>query len=115
MPHLILECSDKIAGSIKFDPLFNHLHQYLAENLPTQVNSCKSRVAIRDHYYIGNNYEKNLFIHLTLKILPGRTDETKNKVCTHIHNFLKDLIEKQGIDNTSISVELLELSPYYVK
>ena len=49
MPHLILECSDILVSKIKFGQLFNHLHQYLADNLPTQVSSCKSRVTIREH------------------------------------------------------------------
>lgn len=115
MPHLILECSDNIASNIDFNSMFNHLHHYLADTLPTQITSCKSRVNIYDHYFIGNDFEKNLFIHLTIKILPGRTAETKKKVCAYIHNYLNDLLERKAINNTSVSVELLELSSFYIK
>lgn len=115
MPHLILECSDKIASNIDLKSIFNHLHQYLAENLPTHVTSCKSRVRIYDNYFIGNAFENNLFMHLTLKILPGRSPETKNRVCEYIHRYLKGLIRNCDHEKTSISIELLELSAFYFK
>ncbi|KTD12132.1 5-carboxymethyl-2-hydroxymuconate Delta-isomerase [Legionella jamestowniensis] len=115
MPHLILECSEKIALNINFNSIFNHLHQYLADNLPTQITSCKSRVRIYDNYFIGNEFEKNLFLHLTLKILPGRTPETKNRVCEYIHHYFKGLIRNSDLEKTSISIELLELSAFYFK
>lgn len=115
MPHLILECSDKIASEIHFRSMFDHLHHYLADNLPTQITSCKSRIRIYDHYFIGDDFENNLFMHLTLKILPGRTIETKNKVCKDIQNYLKSLLKDKITEKTSISIELLELSSFYFK
>ncbi|WP_367275755.1 5-carboxymethyl-2-hydroxymuconate Delta-isomerase [Marivirga sp.] len=115
MPHLILECSDKIASNINFNSLFIHLHQYLADNLPTQITSCKSRVRIYDNYFIGDEFEKNLFMHLTLKILPGRSAKIKNRICEYIHHHLKGLVMNNDLEKTSISIELLELSAFYFK
>ncbi|AHE67555.1 5-carboxymethyl-2-hydroxymuconate Delta-isomerase [Legionella oakridgensis] len=114
MPHLILECSNNIASTIDFKPLFQTLHQLLADKLPTQITSCKSRVVIHDHYFIGNDFEHGAFIHLTIKILPGRTNELKSELAKQILDIINTNISQHHL-NTATSVEILDLSPQYFK
>lgn len=115
MPHLILECSDNIAAINDFKTLFQQLHQLLAAALPTQISSCKSRVITYGKYYIGANFENNSFLHLTIKIMPGRTDAVKSSVGKQVLNILNQLIQDLNISNAAISVEIIDLTTNYFK
>ncbi|MBA3535121.1 MAG: hypothetical protein H0T84_00690 [Tatlockia sp.] len=115
MPHLILECSNSIASAIDFKSLFQKLHRFLEVKLPTQITSCKSRVAIYDHCFIGCDFDKTSFIHLTIKILPGRPDTIKFEVTKQILDILIQVISEYKLNDTAISVDILDLSPQYIK
>jgi len=114
MPHLIFECSDEIKSKLPFKQIFIELHQMLSDLLPTQISSCKSRVFPYSQYLVGDD-ESKLFIHLTIKILPGRTTETKSKASERVLELLKQVINDLRITNISISVEVLDLSVSYLK
>ncbi|KTC81522.1 5-carboxymethyl-2-hydroxymuconate Delta-isomerase [Legionella brunensis] len=115
MPHLILECSDNVASAVDFNPLFKTLHQLLADKLPTQITSCKSRIAVYDKYFIGNDFDNGSFVHLTIKILPGRTNELKSKLAQQILDILSAIICRCNFSKTAMSVEILDLSSQYFK
>lgn len=115
MPHLLLECSDNIAPVLNFDSIFNNLHEFLAGTLPTQIESCKSRCTIYSNYFIGKDFTKSSFIHLTIKILPGRTKEIKKQVGTYVLDLFKRELAMHHREDTCISVEILDLSEQYYK
>ena len=114
MPHIIFECSDAIKSKLSFEQLFIELHKMLSHLLPTQISSCKSRVVPYSQYLVGND-EANLFVHLTIKILPGRTTEVKNKTSEKVLELLEQVINDLHMINVSISVEVLDLSTSYLK
>lgn len=114
MPHLIFECSDEIKSKLSFDQIFVELHQMLSDVLPTQISSCKSRVVPYNQYLVGDD-ENNLFIHLTIKILSGRTSEVKNKASEKALELLEQVINDLNMTKVSISVEVLDLSASYLK
>ena len=115
MPHLILECSGNISNEIPFETLFQQLHQLLAGALPTQLASFKSRVISYEKYYVGTDFEKNAFLHLTIKIMPGRSDEVKDLVGKEVLKMLNDLNNDLDLNNVSLSVELIDLNTHYFK
>lgn len=115
MPHLILECSDNISNIIPFETIFTQLHQLLSTALPTQISSCKGRVITHDKYFIGADFSKNSFLHLTIKIMPGRSDEVKQKVGKGVLKTLEDLTNDLNLNNVPISVELIDLNTHYFK
>lgn len=114
MPHLIFECSEELKSRISFEPIFLALHTKLSELLPTQISSCKSRVITSQDYLVGDK-ENNLFIHLTIKILSGRTNEIKQQAGEKILTYLKEIVQELSIIDVSISVEILDLSQNYYK
>lgn len=114
MPHLIFECSDEIQLKLPFKQIFIELHQMLSDLLPTQISSCKSRVFPYCQYLVGDD-ENNLFIHLTIKILPGRTTEVKSKAAGKVIELLEQVANDLNMTKVSISVEVVDLSASYLK
>lgn len=114
MPHLIFECSKEIKSKLSFEKIFIDLHTTLSDLLPTQISSCKSRVVPCSEYLVGDD-EKNLFLHVTIKILPGRTTELKDTVAKDVLEVLKQVLIELDMANVSISVEVQDLSVSYQK
>lgn len=114
MPHLIFECSQELEQQLPFQQIFADCHQMLSDLLPTQITSCKSRIIPYSKYLVGDE-SKNMFIHLTIRILPGRSQEVKSDAAGKAITIVRQNLRTLDIINTSISVDLYELSPHYMK
>lgn len=114
MPHLIFECSQQLEQKLSFQTIFNDCHLMLSELLPTQITSCKSRIISCNQYLVGDDRD-NMFIHLTIRILPGRSEEVKSAVIAKSKSIIRQSLCELEIKNTSISVDLYDLSPNYQK
>lgn len=116
MPQLILECSSNVLEKNNINKLFQELHSILEKMLPTDIRSCKSRLIECHTYYIGNGQANNAFVHVSLKVMPGRSSDTLNNtgntmmesLKTYFANSLKKL-------NLQISIEIMELQKTYFK
>jgi 5-carboxymethyl-2-hydroxymuconate isomerase len=105
MPHIIIECSQHIAKSLDFKNLAQDINQYLAQALPTQVSHCKSRLLPYADYLVGDKTQTS-FLHVTLKILPGRTLDLQKAVGEKLMKILNQYIQDKEI---AISIEIIEL------
>lgn len=116
MPHLILEYSDNIVCPNNLASLFDKLHHLLADELPTQLASCKSRCIAHPLFFIGDQTENNAFVHLTIKVLSGRSDSKKNHIGKMILSMLTEffLAESSHL-SIKFSVELMDLDQHYFK
>lgn len=116
MPQLILEYSSNIFEKDAMKPLFQEYHSILEKNLPTDIDRCKSRAIACHDYYIGNGQPNNAFIHISLKIMPGRDFNTVKNVADamliaskqHFSASLQKL-------NLQITIEVMELEKTYFK
>ncbi|MBJ15353.1 MAG: hypothetical protein CMF38_01775 [Legionellaceae bacterium] len=115
MPHLILECSQDIHAHIDFKALFRIFHELLAEQLPTQITNCKSRVIVFDQTYAGSQCASYTHLHLTIKIMPGRAAALKQTITQQILRLLDETIKKLAVKHATISVEMIDLADNYVK
>ena len=114
MPHLILEYSSNITEKDNFLGLFQQIHNLLAEKINANISACKSRAQVRDIYYIADGKPQNAFIHLTLKIMPGRDEQTINKLAASLMSLLqKHFAKSLQSHNLKISLEIAELQHYY--
>lgn len=116
MPHLTLEYSNNINPTNNLNHLFDNLHNLVANELPTQLSNCKSRCIIHPLFFIGDQNKKNAFVHLTIKILSGRTDATKKNLAEKVLSLLDDHFRSESNElNLSLSVEILDLDAHYFK
>ena len=114
MPHLILEYSSNIVEKEDFSDYFENAHNLLVEKISTNINACKSRAIKCNNYYLGDGNINNAFIHLTLKILSGRSEEMKTEIANALIDLTKDNFSKSlAAFNLKISIEVADLQTYF--
>lgn len=116
MPQLILEYSKNIIERDNLTTLFQQCHDLLAEALPTDLNSCKSRAIKCKTYVVGDGQLDNAFIHVSLKVMPGRTQDTLQNVGQRmmkvLENHFAQSLQKLKLQ---ITLEISNLQPTYFK
>ncbi len=117
MPHLLLEASTNIVETNdKIKQTLYKCQELLVEKLPTQLASCKSRLIMHDVFVLGDNNPKNAFIHLTVKILKGRSQELLSTTSRSLFELLQESFTKSKENlNLGVSVEITELNDSYAK
>lgn len=116
MPHLILEISQNLDAQLDSKKLFDTLKQLLVGALPTELSSFKCRLYVADEISIGDEVTNQAFAHLTIKILPGRDQKKLNEVVQKCYSTMKQVFDNAFSEfNIKQSVELIELSQFYVK
>ncbi|WP_131782404.1 hypothetical protein [Legionella gresilensis] len=115
MPHLVLEYSNNIDIRPEVITFFAKAHSLLEKMLPTKLSSCKSRCISYDNFYIGSGQIDNAMIHLTLKMLAGRSDSVKEQVGQKLIELMKKCFQQRNKNlNLEFSVEIMETSlPYF--
>lgn len=116
MPHLILEYSDNIFEKNESIHLFKKCHSILADILPTNIASCKSRAIEHSVFYVGSDEPGNAFVHLCVKVMPGRSDEILRRLGEALMITLKShFAESYEQLRLQITLEVTELSKQYFK
>jgi 5-carboxymethyl-2-hydroxymuconate isomerase len=111
MPHIIVEYS----ATMKLDmpELLSQLHVNLAEQDTIKIKAIKTRAVPVQHVIIGTGGWSDKMLHITLKLLPGRSDDLKRTMSQGLHDIAKDFVKD---DSISITVEVAELhEPSYIK
>jgi 5-carboxymethyl-2-hydroxymuconate isomerase len=90
MPHLTLEYSNNLPAPVDFPALFGRLHSALSEFPRIKLGDIKSRAIPCDNYRIGSGDPANTFVHLTVKILTGRTIEERQKMSATMLQILSE-------------------------
>lgn len=116
MPHVILEYSGNLIENIEFQALFKECHELLVKHLSTSIQNCKSRAYLCKNYYVGDGNSNNAFVHVTLKIMPGRSKELLNytgeTLLTLFKKYFSESIQKLNLE---LSLEIVELQGPYFK
>lgn len=76
MPHVTLHYTANIEG---FDPgaALRAINQRLADSGHFNEVAIKSRALRLDHYRVGTTEDARAFVHVQLKVLPGRDEATR--------------------------------------
>ena len=110
MPQLRLEFSPNIIEKNNMANLFQECHSILEKMLPTDINTCKSRAIECETFYVGDGNSNNAFVHVSLKVMPGRDEDVLKNVGEtmmgllqqHFSNSLQKL-------RLQITLEIMEL------
>lgn len=103
MPHCIIECSTALLDKFPSNT-FNHtvFNGALASEL-FQENAIKVRTYSCAEYLVGNTDAH--FLHVTAKILSGRTTEQKS----HLSKAILSKLTELEMSNVSITVEVIDI------
>lgn len=113
MPHIQLALSNNIQERDDVHEFFHECHMLLAQSLPTQLESCKSRLLVHDVYRVGDGVHHNGFIHLDVRVLPGRSKEVIDTTAKDLLKLLqKHFAQTLFTLKPSVSVEIATLQHY---
>ncbi|MGJ8528993.1 5-carboxymethyl-2-hydroxymuconate Delta-isomerase [Maritalea sp.] len=106
MPHIIIEYAQPIANDIDLEALCKSLSEAaLATGVFTTPEDVKARAIPATHWY--QPVENSTFIHITVRLMAGRTEEQKRKVTTAILEKAAAKLPQVG----TISVDIKEIDP----
>lgn len=114
MPQVRLEYSANLYP-VDLEGVFKKIHQALAEI--TDIKTCKTREAMLKRYYIGNGETDSAIVHLIVELLPGRSEETKQKIGAELLKIINAAFEpvlaKKGLV-CKPTVEIRTLQKYFI-
>lgn len=116
MPHIVLEYSNNVVLPQKAEILLERVHQLLVNKLPTQIENCKSRTRVCDTFVVGDGRSDHAFVHMSIKILAGRSEEHKAFIAQELLDMMDDFfLTGQTLPGLHLSVEIEDLDQGYCK
>lgn len=79
MPILNFEYTANLKIDSKIKSFLLETHTILVQEIKTDLRTCRSRISKISDYVIGDGNKNNAYIILSIQMLPGRTDDIKNK------------------------------------
>ena len=110
MPHVVIEYSQALEQQLAVDELVRCAHAATQASELFNPAAIKSRAYSCQHFHLGAEGVSN-FMHITIKLLSGRTDEQKRALSQGVYDAVKAF--SAAIE--SLSVEVIELPANYVK
>ncbi|HZG72030.1 MAG TPA: 5-carboxymethyl-2-hydroxymuconate Delta-isomerase [Chondromyces sp.] len=112
MPHFIVEFTDNIKAQADIPLLLEKVNKLLISKSPIfPVGGIRSRAIELNDYCIADGEENYAFVHATLKIGAGRSEEDKKATCDEIFALMKEHFNKLYDERyLALSLELFEFS-----
>ena len=92
MPHQTIEYSENVAARTSIDALVERLHAEAASIDALPVAGLRTRAAPRAVYRIADGHTDNAFVHVTLRIAPGRSMEVRKEAGERLFAVLCDAV-----------------------
>lgn len=94
--HVIIEYSANLASAYDIQSLVDEVHQAALDDGLVPLDGLRTRAVARDHYRIADGDPGHVFVAVTARIGPGRSEEARRR-------FLERLIET--VDGALAAVE----------
>lgn len=112
MPHLIVEYSANLEADLEPRALAGAVHAAALETGVFPIGGCRTRLARRDVYVVGDGHADNRFIHVQARIGAGRTADVRQAAAEHIFAALKaataDVFARAPL---GLTLEIVEINP----
>ncbi len=105
MPHIIIEYSSNLLPHLNVQTLTEELHGALDGLYNVTQNRLKTRAIRLDDFLVGINGKSGKMVHITLKLLTGRTTEARKEMGEILASVTKKFIPAE----TALTVEIVEL------
>ncbi|RLQ97382.1 5-carboxymethyl-2-hydroxymuconate Delta-isomerase [Falsibacillus albus] len=112
MPHFIVEYTDNLKQEGDIKAFLQKVNEYMMSRgdvFPT--GGIRSRAIELHDYVIADGQEDDAFVHATLKLGKGRSEEVKKLVCEELFSLMKEhfagLFDKRYL---ALSMELMEFA-----
>jgi len=112
MPHIILEYLRPLKPTVHTKIIKDKLLKTLVANSDFEAKSIKYRTLFYENFH----GEETDFIHLTIKLLSGRTSEQRKKISQSVGACMVDLFENhQGSLSITVETQEIERESYFKK
>jgi 5-carboxymethyl-2-hydroxymuconate isomerase len=112
MPHQIIEYSANLEADMDVEALVSAMHDTAIGIDALPMAGIRTRAIRHDHYKIADGHEDNAYIYVTLRIMAGRSTETRKDAGERLFSTLREFIEpvlKQR--PILLSFEIQEIDP----
>lgn len=89
MPHLIIEWSANLRPLLDIDALLRRAHDAAMETGAFAPDALRSRALECVHARVADGHADNAFIHVALRMRPGRDDATKRRIGQHVFDAMQ--------------------------
>lgn len=103
MPHCVVEYASSLRSEVEPKSILNAVYQGALRSSLFEPSDIKVRAVAYDDHQAGD-IELN-FIHVSMKILDGRSTEQKHK----LSNLVLDELRLFGLANISLTVEVYDI------
>lgn len=116
MPHLTVTHSANVALADEWPRFFDAAHKLLADHLPTDIETCRSRAIPCHDWAVGTLQHQAGFAHAAVQVMPGRSPETLKATAEALLACMQDHFTRSSLGQPcQLSVEVTELASSYVK
>lgn len=110
MPHITVEYSSNLDQRISMRDVIHGIHAAVVANAAFPIGGVRTRAISQDLYVVADGDPDNSFIHVDMRIAPGRSPETRKQVAQAILDVVRDhtkeVMKQFGL---GISVEIREI------
>jgi 5-carboxymethyl-2-hydroxymuconate isomerase len=112
MPHLIIDYSANLDADLVMAKLASALHAAALETGVFPIGGCRTRLARREVYVIGDGHSDNRYVHVQARIGSGRSPEVRQKAADHIFARLKmEMEDIYARFPLGLTFEIVEIDP----
>ncbi|WP_417884028.1 5-carboxymethyl-2-hydroxymuconate Delta-isomerase [Vibrio rumoiensis] len=90
MPNVVMEYSNSIEERVNVQALLENLHQVTIQSGLFDIRDVKSRTLRTHHWLVGDLDDSVGFIHVTVELLDGRSDEQKKALSAALMQALQN-------------------------
>ena len=110
MPHIIVEYSANLEGDLDIRRLVEDLHQVAVDSGVADIAAIRTRAERRDVYRVADGDAKNAFVHVTMRLRIGRSEEQRSKLADALLAATdKNLQRAYATHAIAITVEMEEI------
>jgi 5-carboxymethyl-2-hydroxymuconate isomerase len=114
MPIIHFEYTNNLAIDKKINAFLKETHHTLVDMIKTDLFTCRSTITCHQHYLIADGNPRHAFIQLSIRMLPGRSKETKDKLGHQLLTMIKQMFgETMAQHETQLRVYLTEIEANY--
>jgi len=111
MPHITIEHSFTIPKP-QIDELLLSLNQNISKNEGNfSISECKARAILYNDFVVADGISKQDFIHITIKIMQGRSLGIRKNLATNILKITDEFLKENNLchKSTALSVDVVDM------
>jgi 5-carboxymethyl-2-hydroxymuconate isomerase len=114
MPVIHFEYTSNLTIEGQVNDFLKEVHAALVKIIKTDLLTCRSTINCHEKYLIGDGASDNAFIHLSIRMLPGRSKEVKDELGNQLLTIQRETFSDEiARHNTQTRVYLTEVDRDY--